>query len=216
MMPSVPICFDLARAASTIPTAKRSRPTTAKTVRPAVQRILDELSSPATVGNARGDFVAANPLGRALYAPMIDGPLQPANGARFTFLDPAAQEFFVDWEQTAKDIVAGLRLEAARVPHDRALTDLIGELVTRSDTFRTWWAAQNVRYHQAGIKRLRHPIVGELELSYEVMEFAADRALSVAVFSAEPGSRSQEALDLLASWTATGDAASSDHDIPQR
>ena len=79
----------------------------------------------------------------------------------------------------------------------------MGELSTRSEPFRKWWAAHNVRYHQTGTKRLRHPVVGELELSYEVMELAADSCLRLAVFQAEPGSPSQQALDLLASRTAT-------------
>jgi hypothetical protein len=118
-------------------------------------------------------------------------------------LDPAAQHFFVDWEKAAKDLVAALRSEAGRNPYDRALTDLVGELSTRSEAFRKWWAAHNVRYHQSGHKRLHHPTVGDLELDYEVMELSADGGLRLAVFSAEPGSRSAEALDLLASWTAT-------------
>ena len=66
----------------------------------------------------------------------------------------------------------------------------MGELSTRSPEFRSWWAAHNVRYHQAGVKRLHHPVVGELELSYEVMELSADSGLNVSVYSAEPGSRS--------------------------
>jgi hypothetical protein len=93
--------------------------------------------------------------------------------------------------------------EAGRNPYDRALTDLVGELSTRSEPFRKWWAAHNVRYHQTGRKRLHHPTVGDLELDYEVMQLSADSGLLLAVFSAEPGSRSAEALDLLASWTAT-------------
>ena len=154
----------------------------------------------------RGDYLTANALGRALYAPLFNGPEQPPNSARFTFLDPAAQEFFVDWEKTAKDLVAALRSEAGRNPYDRVLSDLVGELSTRSEPFRKWWAAHNVRYHQTGRKRLRHPVVGDLELEYEVMELSADSGLRLAVFSAEPGTRSAEALDLLASWTATPDA----------
>jgi transcriptional regulator with XRE-family HTH domain len=90
-----------------------------------------------------------------------------------------------------------------RNPHDRALTDLVGELSMRSEPFRKWWAAHDVRHHQTGRKRLHHPIVGDLELEYEVMEISADSGLRVAVFSPEPGSRSAEALDLLASWAAT-------------
>jgi transcriptional regulator with XRE-family HTH domain len=193
--------FDLARAATPTPARRRRR--SPQGVRPAVQQILDTIGAPATVSNMRGDYLAANPLGRALYAPLFESPEQPPNSARFTFLDPAAQEFFVDWEKAAKDLVANLRSQAGRNPYDRELSDLVGELSTRSEPFRRWWAAHNVRYHQTGSKRLRHPVVGELDLSYEVMEVTADAGLRLAVFAAAPGSRSAEALDLLASWTAT-------------
>jgi transcriptional regulator with XRE-family HTH domain len=196
--------FDLARAASPIAPRRRRRPVQQR-VRLAVQRILDSIGAPATVSNMRGDYLAANKLGRALYAPLFESREQPPNSARFTFLDPPAQEFFVDWEKAAKDLLAALRSRAGRNPYDRALSDLVGELSTRSDAFRTWWAAHNVRYHQTGTKRLHHPIVGELELSYEVMELAADAGLRLAIFTAEPGSRSEEALNLLASWAATPD-----------
>jgi hypothetical protein len=127
-------------------------------------------------------------------------------------LDPAAHEFYVDWERAAKDLVAHLRSEAGRNPYDRGLSDLVGELSTRSPEFRTWWAAHNVRYHRTGTKRLRHPLVGELQLDYEVMDVSADECLTIAVYSAEPGSRSAEALDLLASWTATPEHASAPAD----
>ena len=170
-----------------------------------MQRILDSIAAPATVSNMRGDYLAANQLGRALYAPLFDSREQPPNSARFTFLDPVAQSFFIDWEKAAKDLVANLRSQAGRNPYDRALSDLVGELSTRSDAFRTWWAAHNVRYHQTGTKRLHHPVVGDLELSYEVMELSADTELRLAIFTAEPGSRSEQALNLLASWAATPD-----------
>jgi transcriptional regulator with XRE-family HTH domain len=195
--------FDLARAASPI-APKRRRPAQQR-VRPVVMRMLDSISLPAIVRNSRVDYLAANPLGRALYAPLFDSPEQPANSARFTFLDPAAHEFYVDWERTARDLVAHLRSEAGRNAYDRGLSDLVGELSTRSQEFRTWWAAHNVRYHRSGTKRLRHPVVGELELAYEVMELPADDGVTVSVYAAETGSRSQEALDLLSSWTATSD-----------
>jgi transcriptional regulator with XRE-family HTH domain len=138
--------FDLARATGPI-APRRSRPAQRR-VRPAVQRVLDSIGSPATVSNMRCDYLAANELGRALYAPLFESREQPPNSVRFTFLDPAAQEFFVDWEKAAKDLVAALRSMAGRNPHDRALSDLVGELSTRSDAFRTWWGAHNVRYHQ--------------------------------------------------------------------
>jgi transcriptional regulator with XRE-family HTH domain len=194
--------FDLARAASPTPPRRRRRPAQQR-VRPAVQRILDSIGSPATVSNMRGDYLAATHLVRALAAPLFESREQPPNSARFTFLDPASQEFFVDWEKAAKDLVAALRSMAGRNPYDRALSDLVGELSTRSDAFRTWWAAHNVRYHQTGAKRLHHPVVGDLDLSYEVMELAADTELRLAIFTAEPDSRSEEALNLLSSWAAT-------------
>ena len=191
---------DLARAANPV-APKRRRPT--QRVRPVVQRIVDAMSTPAIVRNSRVDYLSANALGRALYAPVFDSPEQPPNSARFAFLDPAAHDFYADWERTARDLVAHLRSEAGRQPHDKNLSDLVGELSTRSPEFRTWWAAHNVRNHQSGIKRLHHPVVGDLVLSYEVMDLSADSGLTVSVYSAEPGSRSQEGLDLLASWTAT-------------
>ncbi len=194
--------FDLARAAG--PVAPRRRPpASAQRVRPVVQRIVDAIGAPATVSNGRGDYLTANALGRALYAPLFDSRERPPNAVRFTFLDPAAQQFFPDWERAAKDLVAALRSEAGRNPHDRALTELVGELSAGSEPFRTWWAAHEVRYHQTGRKRLHHPTVGDLELDYEVLELSADSGLLLAVLSAAPGSRSAEALDLLASWTAT-------------
>jgi transcriptional regulator with XRE-family HTH domain len=196
--------FDLARAASPV-APKRSRP--AKTrIRPVVQRILDQVGAPAIVSNVRGDYLAANALGRALYAPVFDSPEQPANSARFTFLDPAAVDFYPEWDRLAGELVAALRSQAGRNPYDPDLQDLIGELSTRSDEFRVRWAAHNVRFHRTGSKRLHHPIMGELELSYETLTLDADDGLRMAVYTAQAGSASQQALDLLASWTATPEA----------
>src|SRR4051812_43938536 len=192
--------FDLARAAS--PGApKRPRPIKHQ-VRPVVQRILDQITAPATVRNDRLDYVGANALGRALYAPVFESREQPTNSARFTFLDPAAADFYPDWEHVASELVAHLRSQAGRNPYDRQLSDLIGELSTRSDAFRVRWAAHNVRFHRTGNKRLHHPLVGEIELSYETLRLEADEGLRMALYTAEPGSASQQALDLLASWTA--------------
>jgi len=198
---------DLARAVGWMGThSPRRRRSTQQRVRPVVKQIVDGMTTPAIVRNSRVDYLSANTLGRALYAPVFESREQPANSARFTFLDPAAQDFYADWERTAKDLVAHLRSEAGRNPYDRDLSDLVGELSTRSPEFRTWWAAHNVRYHQTGTKRLHHPIVGDLELTYEVMELSADTGLTISVYSAQPGSATQQALDLLGSWTATPDA----------
>jgi transcriptional regulator with XRE-family HTH domain len=198
--------FDLARAAGRMGTAspKRSRPAK-KRIRPVVQRVLDQIEAPAIVSSVHCDYLAANSLGRALYAPVFESPEQPANSARFTFLDPAARDFYPEWERLASELVAALRPQAGRNPYDRNLQDLIGELSTRSDEFRLRWAAHNVRFHRTGTKRLHHPIVGELEVSYETLTLDADDGLRMALYTAEAGSASQQALDLLASWSATPD-----------
>jgi transcriptional regulator with XRE-family HTH domain len=196
--------FDLARAATTTARSPRRRPAQQR-VRPGVQRILDAMDAPADVRNGRGDILAANRLGYALYSEMFIDPVRPANVARFLFLSPRAREFFPDWEGVANDLVASLRTEAGRNPHDRGLQDLVGELSTRSQEFRTRWAAHNVRQHHTGRKQLHHPIVGDLELTYEVLALPADPGLSLVVYGAEPGSASQDGLKLLASWAATLD-----------
>jgi hypothetical protein len=196
--------FDLARAAGRVGAVspKRARPVKTR-VRPVVQRLLDQIEAAAIVSNVRGDYLAANQLGRALYAPVFESLEQPANSARFTFLDPAAREFYPEWERLASQLVAALRSQAGSNPYDRALQDLIGELSTRSDEFRVRWAAHDVRFHRTGSKRLQHPLVGGLELSYETLTLDADDGLRVALYTAEAGSASQQALDLLASWSAT-------------
>jgi transcriptional regulator with XRE-family HTH domain len=196
--------FDLARAAPTTARSPRRRPAPQR-IRPGIQRILDAMDAPADVRNGRRDILAANRLGYALYSELYLDPVRPANIARFVFLSPRAWDFFPDWESTANDLVANLRTEAGRNPHDRALQDLVGELSTRSQEFRTRWAAHNVRHHHTGRKRLHHPVIGDLELTYEVLALPADPGLSLVVYSAEPGSASQDGLKLLASWAATLD-----------
>jgi transcriptional regulator with XRE-family HTH domain len=198
--------FDLARAAHPAPRSRR-RPARQR-VRPSVQRILDAITAaPAFVRNGRMDILAANRLGYAFYSQHFDSPHGPANSARFIFLDPRATDFYVDWEQVATDAVAILRSEAGRDPYDRGLSDLVGELSTRSETFRTRWAAHNVRFHDTGVKRFHHPVVGGLELTFETMQLSADEGLMMFAYTADPGSKSDEALNLLASWTATLDQA---------
>jgi transcriptional regulator with XRE-family HTH domain len=193
---------DLARTANASPSARR-RPTAQK-VRPGVQRVLDAMTTaPAWVRNGRADVLATNALGRALYAPALDSTVRPPNTARFFFLDPRAEQFWLDYDRTANDMVAMLRAEAGRNPYDKGLTDLIGELSTRSEDFRQRWAAHDVMFHRTGVKRLHHPVVGGLELTYEALELPGDPGLTMLVYTAEPASPTQDALNLLASWAAT-------------
>jgi MmyB-like transcription regulator ligand binding domain len=127
------------------------------------------------------------------------------------FLDPRAETFYGDWERVAGECVAILRWAAGRDPDDRDLSDLVGELAIHSETFRTRWAAHDVRFHNTGVKQFHHPVVGALSLSFNRLELPADHGLTIFTYAAEPGSRSEEALQLLGSWAATVDLAESAH-----
>jgi transcriptional regulator with XRE-family HTH domain len=197
--------FDLAHAANSTAPRERRRPAK-QLVRPSVQRILDSMTTtPAYIRNRRMDVLAVNQLGRALLSPVLAERNRPANLSRFMFLDPAARDYYVDWEHMANDSVAILRAEAGIDPYDKALSDLVGELSTRSEVFRTRWAAHNVRFHRTGVKHLHHPVVGDLMLAYDAMELPADTGLTIIAYTAEPGTPAHDGLSLLASWAATLD-----------
>lgn len=201
--------FDLARAADGIPVSgrARSRRVTAKAARPSLAWALDAITDGiAIVRNQHQDLVATNALGRAFYSPVIGDGGRTPNLARFQFLDPAAHDFYPDWERFAHMCVAIMRAEAGRDPHDVGLQELVGELSTHSEVFRKLWAAHDVRTHGAGTKRFVHPVVGELTLAYEELAVTAEPGSVLLVYTAEPGSPSAERLRLLASWAATGRA----------
>lgn len=197
--------FDLARVQNASATTRRKPPTSK--VRPTVQRMLDGMTMPAWVRNGRSDFLAGNALARALYSPLFLDRAGTPNTARFAFLDPRGQEFWRDWDVVASDMVAVLRAEAARQPYDKGLTDLIGELSTRSEEFRQRWAAHGVMRHLNGEKRVHHPEVGDIDLTYETMELTTDTGLTLIAYGTEPGSPSEERLQLLANLVATTAAA---------
>ena len=173
------------------------------TVRPNLRWALNSITAPAILGNDRSDLLAANHLGRAMYCDIYTDPTRPPNFARFTFLDTAARRFYPDWDLAADMTVANLRTAAGKNPHDKALHDLVGELSTRSDDFRRRWGAHNVRTHGTGVKHFRHHIVGDLALAYESLDLRAEPDLSLVIYTAEPGSPTEQALHLLASWAAT-------------
>ena len=157
---------------------------------------------PAVVLSSRLDVLAMNPLGRTLLAPLC-GEQDHVNNARIVFLDPKATTFFREWEKVANDTVALLRAEAGRNPYDRDLTDLVGELCTRSEDFRVRWAAHDVRIHNTGMKKIHHDLVGDLDLPFESLPIDVDSSASLVTYLPEPGSSTHEALGLLASWTAS-------------
>ena len=200
---------DLAHGAQPTVAPRRSRKPR-KRVRPPIQRVLDAMTDAAAhVTNERLDILASNHLNNAFYSELLNGRSLPVNAARFVYLDPRAREFYVDWDRTAHDVVALLHSAAGRNPYDRELSDLVGELSTRSERFRSYWASHDVRFHFSGIKQFRHPIVGEITLNYERFALSADSGLDVMTYTAEPGSESEQALRLLASWAATPGLAES-------
>lgn len=204
--------MDLARAANESPIRARRRSAPAG-VRPGMQLALDSITAgPAFVRNGRMDVLAENALFRALYADLYALPERPVNLARFVFLHrDLAEAFYPSWSTSADINVAILRTEAGRNPHDRAMQDLVGELSTRSEEFRARWGAHNVRHHTSGEKVFRHPVVGELRMIYEAMEPMDQPGLNFLIYSAEPGSPSEESLKLLASWAATSEQPSPHH-----
>ncbi|WP_091076308.1 helix-turn-helix domain-containing protein [Microlunatus sagamiharensis] len=201
--------WNLARASCTASkqrTSSRTQPVTA-----GLQQLLDAMQDvPAIVQNGRLDVIASNRLGAAFYSELYASGDRPPNFGRFVFLEPRAQVFYRDWQDAAVQTVAILRGAAGRTPHDRSLSNLVGELATRSDTFRTLWASQVVREHRSGDKRVHHPVVGDLDLTFEGMEPATGKGLLLTAYSAKPGTPSHDGLRLLANWAATNDAAAKD------
>ncbi|WP_291477672.1 helix-turn-helix transcriptional regulator [Corynebacterium sp.] len=199
--------FDLAHAASPVARPPKTRDASTWTPSPGLQWSLDAVTAgPAFVRNGRMDLLATNTLARAFYGQVFDMPGRPAgppNIARHAFLDRRARDFYPDWDEMADITVAILRTEAARDPHNKSLHDLVGELCTRSDEFRTRWGAHDVRHHGSGFKRFHHPAVGEMVLAYEGLRMEEERGLTVTIYSAEPGSPSDDALKLLASFAAS-------------
>jgi len=194
---------DLARAAADRPNRRRRR-AQSDTVPPSVQVMLDAMTgAPAVVRNERLDILATNALGRALYSELYRDPTRPANHARYAFLDPRAQDFWVDWDRAADDTVGTLRILATRHPNDKDLHDLVGELSTRSEEFRRRWARHNVHLHRGGSKAINHPVVGRLDLMYDTLPIAQAPGLTLVAYTAAPGTPTADALQLLASWAAS-------------
>ncbi|WP_168709268.1 helix-turn-helix transcriptional regulator [Arthrobacter sp. PAMC25564] len=203
--------MDLARTANTPAQRAPGRPPQQR-VRPGVLRLLDGMTGVvALVQNGRSDVLAANLLGRALYAGVFNSAAQPGprapgrlpNQARYLFLDPGAGDFYPDWRAIAAATVAMLRSESGRNPYDSALNELVGELATRSGLFAALRAGHDVRIHTTGTKRFHHPVAGDLSLQYETLDLPGDEGQTLFTFTAAPGSPSENALAFLASWAAS-------------
>lgn len=200
--------YDLARTARR-PVRSRSRPGPTTTVPQQVQLLIDSMiEAPVIAHNGCLDIVGANPLGRALFDVVHASPTRSSasalpNLASFVFLDPAAEEFYADPPDAAATCVRILRAQAGATPHDKRLTQLIGELSTRSEDFRARWATHDVGKHRAGSKTLHHRDVGELELGYEQITLDSAPSITLSTYIAEPASPTAERLKLLAAWATS-------------
>lgn len=187
-----------------------SRPRDIEVPRP-VQWALDSITmSSAFIRDGRTDVLASNSVARALFAPMFQSVTVEArtgrpNISRFVFLDGGAADFFVDWEGAGSATAALLRAEVARNPFDQGLQALIGELVSSSPQFRSHWAAHDVMMRHDGVKAIRHPEVGTLELAFRSAQLPLDGLLigELILYTAEPGTPSEDRVRLLAIMAAS-------------
>lgn len=194
--------YELAGKASARP---RRRP--AQRVRPAMRRLLDQLTqTPAMVLGRRMDILAWNASAAALFTDFTRTPANRRNYVRLLFTDPVMRALHVDWEDAARTSVAALRMEAAHDPDDPDLAVLVGELSVQDAQFRTWWASHQVVSTSYGTKHYRHPVMGELTLDCDVWASPDGSEQRLMVLTAEPGTPSHQALGILASWNA---------DVPQ-
>ncbi|RKT06542.1 transcriptional regulator with XRE-family HTH domain [Streptomyces sp. 3211.6] len=172
-------------------------------VRPELRTLLDAMEGvPAYLVGRRQDVIGWNRLAAAVFGDFGAHPPAERNLVRLVFLDPATAELYADWECRACEVVSNLRLYAGQHPDDEQLTALVGELSVKNEEFRRLWAAHTVADKTHGVKQLRHPLVGELELSFETLTLPDDPAQFLVTFHAAPGSPSADALRLLSSWTA--------------
>ncbi|GAB1340370.1 helix-turn-helix domain-containing protein [Streptomyces sp. E-15] len=196
--------------------AQPSRRRPAQRVRPAMRRLLDQLTgTPALVLGRRLDVLAWNPAAAALYTDFGAVPAGRRNYLRLLFTDPGIRELHREWRHDARDAVAALRMEAAADPDDPALVRLVGELTILDADFRTWWAEHRVNGASHGTKHYRHPLVGDLSLDCDTWADPAGSGQRLMVLTAEPGTPAHDALRILTSWT-TGRTEPVPEDVESR
>ncbi|MFI8243289.1 helix-turn-helix domain-containing protein [Streptomyces sp. NPDC085866] len=186
-------------------------------VRGALRQLLDVMEGvPAYIVGRRAEILAWNRMAAAVFGDWSELPPAERNWARLVFLHPEYRDLFVDWEQKAIDIVCALRMDAGCYPDDPRLSALVGELSVKSDKFRRLWATHDVKEKSHGVKRLHHPLVGDLSLNFESFRLTDDSDLGLVTYHAEPGSPSAESLRLLASWGTDATRAGTGSSAPPR
>jgi transcriptional regulator with XRE-family HTH domain len=186
------------------PAAAKPRRRAPQKVKPHMQRILDHLTdTPAIVMTPIHDILAWNPLAAALMIDFGEVAERERNFLRLIFTDPRMRALYPDWEGLARAVISYIRMEAARKPDDPRLAELIGDLSIRDSQFRQWWAGHHVALKRRGARTYNHPVVGEITLEWDTLTSDADPDQQLIVYTAQPGSPSEQALRILASWAAS-------------
>lgn len=182
----------------------RGRSRRPQQVRPELRSLMEAMEGvPAYLVGRRQDVIGWNRLAAAVFGDFGAMPPAERNLVRLVFLDPATAELYAEWECRACEVVSNLRMYAGQYPDDEQLSVLVGELSVKSEEFRRLWAAHTVADKKThGVKRLRHPVVGELVLPFETLALPDDPAQFLVTYHAVPGSPSADALRLLSSWSA--------------
>ncbi len=168
-------------------------------VRPGLRLLLETVRpSPAYVLDEVNDVLAANPEGLALMPGLGDPPPARRNTIRYTFLHPAARTLFADWERVARNSVA--HLHTAEPAAAERTAALVAELSAASHEFAALWRRHEVWVKRGGETAFRHPVIGSLTLTNEVLGVSGD-GRRVLVYQAAPGSAEHDALVLLAMAT---------------
>jgi transcriptional regulator with XRE-family HTH domain len=184
-------------------TSARPRRRPAQKLRPAMRRLLDQLTeTPALVLGKRLDILAWNAGAAALYTDFAKIPANRRNYLRLLFTHPAVRSMHAEWEHDARTAVAAVRMEAAKDPDDPELAVLVGELAVQDPDFRTWWATHQVAGTSYGTKHYRHPVIGDLILDCDTWNSPDGTGQRLMILTAEPGTPSHEGLRILASWAA--------------
>ena len=194
---------NLARPDRALPArAARARAPQGAAVRPALRRLIDVQPGPAYLCGHATQVMAWNSLAAAVFGDFGQLPPDERTFAHLVFLDPAYRELFADsWEAKAESTVAFLRVGAGRHQDDPVLAGLIGTLAMKSEEFRVLWARQDVRDKGPGRYGLRHPLVGALDLDFEILHTPEPGQVLVSYLPV-PGTGAEDALGLLASWSA--------------
>jgi len=174
-------------------------------VTPRLQRVLDAMeASPALVRTATWDVVAWN---RAAAAVLTDyGALPPAqrNLLRLIFLDPRARAAQPDWDSVARFVIGVFRGDAARTGAAATVQPLVDELSRASPEFAAMWRDNDVRGFGEGIKRLRHPVLGELALEYSTFAVDGRPDLTMLIYNPVTGEDAERIRSLIESPVDVG------------